>query len=244
MVLETLAFCRPPSRRWSPSRNTNVRQNLICHIPSLKLEPLADESESPRLYDYAIRVVSRVSRWKRLLVFGSTLLTFVSRSILGPTLGGALARPVLSYPELFHAGSIWDRFPYLLPNLVCTMIVTCGVGIGILFLEETHEEKKHRRDPGLEAGKWILSKVTRCAESKSSNEKEMDMDEVLSLLSDDDQPPNYRTNENSLSIPSTPSADHQEVLDLNDSRNAASPAATKAFTRQVVRNIVGYGILA
>ena len=155
-----------------------------------------------------------------------------------------MARPVLSYPDLFHAGSIWDRFPYLLPNLVCTVIVTCGVGIGILFLEETHEEKKHRRDPGLEAGKWILSKVTRCAESKSSSEKEMDLDEVLSLLSDDEQPPNYRTNDSSPSLPSTPSADRQEVLGLNDSRIATAPAATKAFTKQVVLNIVGYGILA
>jgi hypothetical protein len=154
-----------------------------------------------------------------------------------------LARPVLSYPDLFHAGSIWDRFPYLLPNVVCTVIVTCGVGIGILFLEETHEEKKHRRDPGLEAGKWILSKVTRCAESKSASEKEVDLDEVLSLLSDDDQPPGYRTNETSR-IPSTPSTDSQEALDLNDSRIAARPAAAKAFTKQVVLNIVGYGILA
>jgi hypothetical protein len=123
------------------------------------------------------------------------------------------------------------------------VIVTCGVGIGILFLEETHEEKKHRRDPGLETGKWILSKVTRCAESKSASEKEVDLDEVLSLLSDDDQPPGYRTNETSR-ISSTPSTDSQEALDLNDSRIAAKPAAAKAFTKQVVLNIVGYGILA
>jgi hypothetical protein len=30
------------------------------------LEPLADESESPRLYDYAIRVVPRVSPWESI----------------------------------------------------------------------------------------------------------------------------------------------------------------------------------
>lgn len=128
---------------------------------------------------------------------------------------------------------------------MCTVIVTCGVGIGILFLEETHEEKKHRRDLGLEAGKWILSKVTRSAESNLSSEKEMDLDEVLSLLSDDDQPPNYRTNESSPGLPPTPSAaDPQEALDLNDPRTTTKPAATKAFTKQVVLNIVGYGILA
>lgn len=157
-----------------------------------------------------------------------------------------MARPVSGYPTIFAEGTIWDRFPYLLPNLVCTVIVSCGVVIGILFLEETHAEKKHRHDPGLAAGKWILSKFTRCANLKASrSEKVTDLDEVSSLLSDD-QPPGYRTAEGSPKLPSTPSPEPQEVLDLNDSRvvTRSKPAATKAFTRQVVLNIVGYGILA
>lgn len=157
-----------------------------------------------------------------------------------------MARPVSGYPTIFAEGTIWDRFPYLLPNLVCTVIVSCGVVIGILFLEETHAEKKHRHDPGLAAGKWILSKFTRCANSKAlRSEKVADLDEVSSLLSDD-QPPGYRTAEGSPNLPSTPSPEPQEPLDLNDSRvvTRSKPAATKAFTRQVVLNIVGYGILA
>jgi hypothetical protein len=176
---------------------------------------------------------------------------------LGPTLGGALARPVLSYPQVFAPGTIWERFPYLLPNLVCTIIVACGVVIGILFLEETHEEKKYRRDPGLEAGKWILRKVTRCADVKASrSEKIADLEEVLLLLSEEDQlpgyrttdvaPPGYRTTEGSPNLPSTPSPEPQEALDLNEAQISmrSKPAATKAFTRQVITNIVGYGILA
>jgi len=158
-----------------------------------------------------------------------------------------LARPVLNYPTIFAAGTIWERFPYLLPNLVCTVIVFCGVAIGILFLEETHEEKKYRRDPGLEAGKWILRKVTRCAETKASRcEKEAELEEVISLLSDDELPPGYRTMEGSPKLPSTPSPEPQESLDLNALRitSTSKPAATKAFTRQGVLNIVGYGILA
>lgn len=156
-----------------------------------------------------------------------------------------MARPVLGYPSLFATGTIWDRFPYLLPNLVCTVIVSCGVVIGILFLEETHAEKKYRRDPGLEAGKWILSKFTPCANLKASrSEKIEDLDERLSLL--DDQPPGYCTTAGSPNLPSTPSPEPQEALDLNASHIAprSKPAATKAFTRQVVLNIVGYGILA
>ncbi|CZS97233.1 related to E.coli tetracycline resistance protein TCR1 [Rhynchosporium agropyri] len=177
-----------------------------------------------------------------------TIMPFVwcLGSILGPTLGGALARPVDSYPSLFANGTIWSDFPYLLPNLICTGIVVCGVIVGILFLEETHAEKKYRRDPGLEAGKWILSKITRCAEAKSSRCEKANLDEVVSLLGSDDQPPGYRTTDGSPKLPSTPAPEPQEVLDLNAPKSMLRerPASTKAFTKQVKLNILGYGVLA
>lgn len=121
--------------------------------------------------------------------------------------------------------------------------------MGILFLEETHAEKKYRRDPGLEAGKWILSKFHRCRDSKSPrSEKAFDPDDALSLLSDDEQSA-YSTSEGSPRLPSTTSSSAARPppsLDLDEEHNASrsKPAATKAFTRQVVLNIVGYGILA
>lgn len=117
-----------------------------------------------------------------------------------------------------------------------------------MFLEETHAEKKYRHDPGLEVGKWILGGISRCAESKASkNEKVADLNEIISLLSeDDDEPPGYRTTEASPSFPFTPSPEPQESLTLDDAHimPRSRPTATKAFTRQVVLNIVGYGILA
>lgn len=170
-----------------------------------------------------------------------------SRSIIGPMLGGALARPVDSWPTIFMPGSIWDRFPYLLPNLFCTIVVTIGVVIGILFLEETHEEKKYRHDPGLKTGQWLLSKLTSCAEPKNSRgEKAADVAEVVSLLSEDEQPPGYQTTEGSPNLPSTPSPEPEDLLDLNEtvSTPRSKPTASKAFTKQVILNIVSYGILA
>ncbi|RQM07816.1 hypothetical protein DH86_00000692 [Scytalidium sp. 3C] len=185
-----------------------------------------------------------------------TIMPFVwcIGSILGPCLGGALARPVLNYPSIFQPGTIWERFPYLLPNLICTVIVACSVLCGILFLEETHAEKKYRRDAGLEAGKWILARLSRRAEHPSwKNEKLVDYDESMALL-DDDLPPVYRSIESSPKTrPSTPLPGPDEPLDLNDCKDVESaaplresvkPAAKKAFTRQVVLNIIGYGILA
>ncbi|CAG8961959.1 hypothetical protein HYFRA_00013739 [Hymenoscyphus fraxineus] len=177
-----------------------------------------------------------------------TIMPFVwcLGSILGPMLGGALANPVKNYPSIFPDGSIWSNYPYLLPNLVCTIIVTFGVVIGILFLEETHQEKKHRRDPGLEAGRWIIRKVTGGGSRISSREKVMDFQEAVALLHEDEQPPGYRTNEGSPLLPSTPSPEPNEELDLNDTTTIykPKPAVSKAFTRQVVLNIIGYGILA
>jgi hypothetical protein len=168
---------------------------------------------------------------------------------LGPSLGGALAQPCVNYPGLFAKGTIFDRFPYLLPNLVCTVIVICGLVIGILFLEETHAEKKHRHDPGLKVGRWVLSTVRVCAISKSSTcEKVLDVSEFQSLL-DDELLPGYRTTEGSPHMASTPSPEPREPLSLDNLdtpfvAGRPKPAVTQAFTKHVVLNIIGYGILA
>ena len=162
-----------------------------------------------------------------------------------------MAQPCDSYPELFPRGSIFDRFPFLLPNLVCAVILACGVLIGILFLEETHGEKRHRRDLGLELGGWILSHWRRKQEPPHISDKACaaNLRETVSLLIEDDEPPGYRTTEGTpprlSSRSQSPSAAH---LDLNirvkEGLRRRPVAAQKAFTRQVILNIVGYGILA
>lgn len=173
-------------------------------------------------------------------------------------LGSAFANPVDEKSPIHHsllgsffsAGSVWEKFPYLLPNLVITFIVFCGLVIGILFLEETHAEKKHRRDPGLEVGRWIINKICPCADFKRS-EKQAAAGELTSLLDGraDEQPPGYRTNDGSPRLATTnPSREPQDLLDLNTTSSISSsrrkPAATKAFTRPVILNIIAYGILA
>ena len=165
-------------------------------------------------------------------------------SIIGPAIGGALAQPCESYPDLFPKGTIFDQFPFLLPNLVCTVVLVCGVTIGILFLEETHEELKHRHDYGLELGKMLVRRITRMNRD-SRIEVPLDkagdacFEENASLIEDDDPPPGYRTSEGSPHCPS--SRTHSPV---KHERSRKARAAKKAFTKQVVMNIVGYGILA
>ncbi|KAL1879376.1 hypothetical protein VTK73DRAFT_7107 [Phialemonium thermophilum] len=168
-------------------------------------------------------------------------------SIIGPMIGGALAKPVDAFPSLFPPGSIWDRFPYLLPNLFSAVCVFCGVIIGILFLEETHLEKRHRRDRGLELGNYLLSCIPWNRRGEATPKSAV----LQGLLEGEEQLPGYRTTENSPLLRSLPTdVDPPEPLALESSRPKKRPrggmrkASTKTFTRQVVLNIVSYGILA
>ncbi|KAJ5819195.1 hypothetical protein N7474_004786 [Penicillium riverlandense] len=157
-------------------------------------------------------------------------------SIIGPALGGALAQPCENYPSVFARNTLFDRFPFLLPNLVCITVLVCGVVVGFLFLEETHPEKKHRRDPGLELGHWLVS---QCCGSRVQLPDDSDVSaEETKYFVYGDVPPDYDCAE---STPRMSSAmDHPADADLEGQKRPAP----KAFTRQVILTIVAYGILA
>lgn len=61
-------------------------------------------------------------------------------------IGGYLAEPVQKYPALFHEGSIFDRYPYLLPNLVVVIFLLTSCCLGFFFLQESHPLFRNRRD--------------------------------------------------------------------------------------------------
>lgn len=166
-------------------------------------------------------------------------------SIIGPALGGALAQPCQNYPGLCQPGTIFDRFPFLLPNLVCVVMLILGITIGILFLEETHAEKKYRRDPGLQLGRWLLGKFSACCGS-SSNEEEAEANREGDYgLFEEDSPPVYRSREGSPR-PSSVDGPRSDTTgdDIEQQYTRKGLSFGKAFTKQVIFNIVGYGILA
>ncbi|KAI7344769.1 hypothetical protein KC336_g22928, partial [Hortaea werneckii] len=77
-------------------------------------------------------------------------------SIFGPTIGGALANPLNVKPgEVIEDPSLFQRFPYALPNLVSACFFAIGITNGLLFLEETLETKKGKRDYGRVVGEKI-----------------------------------------------------------------------------------------
>jgi MFS family permease len=168
-------------------------------------------------------------------------------SIIGPALGGILAQPGDNYPGHFQPGTIFARFPFLLPNLVCVVILGLGIIIGILFLEETHALKKDRYDPGLELGRWLLR---CCCGSNEMQDKgpeigggeEEDEQEDFSAFTDD-PPPIYKSREVSPS-PSLAKGPYSSYSPDERHFSRRKHGYSKVFTKQVIFNIVGYGILA
>jgi MFS family permease len=58
-------------------------------------------------------------------------------TILGPILGGALARPALQYPSLFSSTGMFAYFPFLLPCIASAFISLLSFLLGFFFLKET-----------------------------------------------------------------------------------------------------------
>ncbi|KAB5554651.1 major facilitator superfamily domain-containing protein [Coniochaeta sp. 2T2.1] len=61
-------------------------------------------------------------------------------TIIGPAIGGTFADPHDSFPHLFPKGSLFDTFPYLLPNLICAGLLLVSILLGYFLLEETHPD--------------------------------------------------------------------------------------------------------
>ncbi|EAW15095.1 MFS transporter [Aspergillus clavatus NRRL 1] len=69
-------------------------------------------------------------------------------TIIGPAIGGLLARPAETYPSLFSHSGLFGKFPYLLPNLVCSLLLLLSILGSWLFLQETHPDLQHRSTSG------------------------------------------------------------------------------------------------
>ncbi|PWY70872.1 MFS general substrate transporter, partial [Aspergillus sclerotioniger CBS 115572] len=61
-------------------------------------------------------------------------------TIIGPAIGGLLAKPAEGFPSMFSPTGLFGRFPYLLPNLVCSILLCLSIFCVWLFLRETHPD--------------------------------------------------------------------------------------------------------
>ncbi|UKZ73764.1 hypothetical protein TrVFT333_001414 [Trichoderma virens FT-333] len=65
-------------------------------------------------------------------------------TIVGPCIGGTFADPHESWPNAFPKGSLFERYPYLLPNLLCAALLFISIIMGFFLLEETHPDMQPR----------------------------------------------------------------------------------------------------
>ncbi|KAK5660253.1 hypothetical protein OQA88_12791 [Cercophora sp. LCS_1] len=174
-------------------------------------------------------------------------------SIVGPMIGGTLAKPVENMPSVFPPGSIlggiFERRPYLLPNLFSAGCVFLGVVIGVLFLEETHAKKKLRRDRGVELGRYLLSHV-RCPTIPSIRKSKRKSPEEQSLLSDSEEPlPGYCSADN-FPRGTRQDAASRDSLDIEELGQEPVPkgreqiVSNPIFNRTTIQIIATFGILA
>lgn len=107
---------------------------------------------------------------------------------LGPVIGGLLANPARNFPGVFGRNEFLKRFPFALPNLVAAGFLCVGMTAGFLFLKETLDAKKHRRDLGLALGDLILSSCRR-RRRKGNRLAALDDEQSAPLLKDSPETP-------------------------------------------------------
>jgi len=69
--------------------------------------------------------------------FGLIGLTFGVGVVIGPVIGGFLSRPAVHFPQYVSSGSLFDRYPYLLPCLVVSIYICIDLIFAFFFLDES-----------------------------------------------------------------------------------------------------------
>ncbi|KAA8906098.1 major facilitator superfamily domain-containing protein [Sphaerosporella brunnea] len=149
-------------------------------------------------------------------------------SIIGPALGGLLAEPTRFYPGIFPPGGLLEEYPFLLPNMVSSVVLVFGIANGILFLEETHEVLRQKRDYGREIGEKLVNFFSWKKPEPKRGDNGYTALETEPLLSRHNA--DYSTNNG------------QETPDIAPQKKI--PSIWRAFTRPVIGLVISYGILA
>jgi MFS family permease len=111
-------------------------------------------------------VVGEIATEKRHqpLAFSTLPLLFNFGAVVGPMIGGYFSTPKANNPyessELVtFMSKLSEKFPYAMSNIVVAMFLWFSLICGTLFLEETHEVFKYRRDIGVDFGDYLLTKM-------------------------------------------------------------------------------------
>ncbi|KAI9684156.1 MAG: hypothetical protein M1829_003426 [Trizodia sp. TS-e1964] len=162
-------------------------------------------------------------------------------SIFGPAFGGFLANPASRHPSWFGGNKFFIEFPYALPNLAINIFFIIGLTTGILFLKETLESRKHRRDYGLILGQKLIAFFrSPWKESKVGQKNKDDLDEENRPLLR-----NTRTSSTLVGPDGGGGETSQNGKTVNGHPAPMTrPGYREVFTRQSSLNLVVYCLLA
>ena len=179
-------------------------------------------------------IVAEMVPYKELqpTAFSIMPLIWTMGSIFGPAFGGALANPAKKYPMIFGNNEFLKKYPFALPNIVANVFFLFGIINGFLFLKETLETKKHKRDYGRVIGNIVSHPIIACTAKKPKTPWRQDGEQSQSLLQ-----------HSRISSTSTTGKDIDSQEDLK-AVPLAPPSYREIFSRQSSLNILTYTLLA
>jgi hypothetical protein len=151
-------------------------------------------------------------------------------------IGGHLADPVKNLPSIFHRGSTWEAFPYLLPNIIVVLFITTSGFLGFLFLEESHPQLRNRPDLGRNISQWIRRKIKGLF-------GHIDSTGYVALSADESGIPLSSTSE-AKNTNSFKEGEDVEVSSSGPSSAISQSPKTSAYTLQVILQILSVSLLA
>lgn len=151
-------------------------------------------------------------------------------SIFGPSFGGFFANPTKNLSGVFGGNRFLEKYPFALPNIIASVLFMVGISTGVLFLRETLETKRHKRDHGIVLGHHLKKSIRALFHlhkpAKSYHSHAEDREASASLL----RP--------------TSSASNQDFSAKSLKPAQSRPALREVFTRQSIINLIAYTFLA
>jgi hypothetical protein len=164
-------------------------------------------------------------------------MTYNIGVIIGPILGGILADPAGSYPELFGKVQFFLDFPYATPNLVSACILLPAVLSLWLGLDETLDARRDRRDFGRVIGNRIAAAIRGCFSRNRSDVAYTPLASHESSLEVEMSPVTPQSASSSSSTAATPAKRRPRA------RYTQRLPFRRIFTRNVTMTLIAHSIL-
>ncbi|KAH8899370.1 MFS general substrate transporter [Thozetella sp. PMI_491] len=156
------------------------------------------------------------------MAFSLMPLVWSIGSVFGPAFGGFFATPAEKFPDSFGKSEFFNKYPYALPNLVACCVFFVSSLTGLLFLRETLESKRDKKDWGLVLGEKLTRPFHRPRASRRQHRRSFVDDEATAPL---------------LSRAAMTSDEAIRV-------SIEAPTMAEVFSSQTIINLISYTFLA